>query len=221
MHDTIGSTDERSPNGRVPAKHCATCSRRATPMSAAAPAGACAFVLNRADGTVTIVRTSTKRVLPPIAVGRRAVGRGGDARRTARLREQRSCQYRERARRGAPHDRGDHRRRPRAARTRGDTGWPPRLRRQHRRRFDQRDRHHHQHRHRRSHRRGADAVDARDRAGWTQGLRRERLGEQRHGDRSHDARACRDHRRWARCRWRSPSRRTAGSRSSPTPARIR
>jgi YVTN family beta-propeller protein/autotransporter-associated beta strand protein len=69
MHDTIGSTDDDLQNERVPAKTLREMLAPRTPMSAAATASACGFVLNRADGTVTIVRTSTNRVLPPIAVG--------------------------------------------------------------------------------------------------------------------------------------------------------
>jgi YVTN family beta-propeller protein/autotransporter-associated beta strand protein len=69
MHDTIGSTDDDLQNERVPAKTLREMLAPRMPMSAAATASAGAFVLNRADGTVTIVRTSTNRVLPPIAIG--------------------------------------------------------------------------------------------------------------------------------------------------------
>jgi YVTN family beta-propeller protein len=69
MHEAIGSTDEESQNERIPAKALRDMLAPRTPISSAAPAGACAFVLNRADGTVTMVRTHTKRVLPPIPVG--------------------------------------------------------------------------------------------------------------------------------------------------------
>jgi YVTN family beta-propeller protein len=85
MHDSSDSTnddqgnDQRNDqqndqqndrrNGRVPAKTLREMLAPRMPVSAAATASACAFVLNRADGTVTMVRTSTNRVLPPIAVG--------------------------------------------------------------------------------------------------------------------------------------------------------
>lgn len=68
MHAT-GSTDDDLRNERVPAKTLREMLAPRMPLSAAALASASAFVLNRADGTVTIVRTSTNRVLPPIPVG--------------------------------------------------------------------------------------------------------------------------------------------------------
>ena len=221
MHDTIGSTDDESSERTGTSKNTARHARAANADERGGN-GECVRIRAQSGGRHGDHRPHQHE--PRAAAdrgGRRAVGRGGDARRTAPLREQRSFRLGERARRRAPHNRGHHRRRPRAARARGDTGRPPRLRRQHRRRFHQRDRHHHQHRHRRSHRRGAHALDARDRAGRAQGLRRERLGQQRHGDRSRDRMRVSPPSGSASCRWRSRSRRTAGSRSSPTPARIR
>jgi YVTN family beta-propeller protein/autotransporter-associated beta strand protein len=69
MHDPRDSKDEERRNGRVPAKTLREMLVPRLPMGAAATASACAFVLNRADGTVTMVRTSSNRVLPPIVVG--------------------------------------------------------------------------------------------------------------------------------------------------------
>ena len=146
MHDAIGSTDEesseRTDTGENTARHARAAHRRSARRHRQV---ACAFVLNRADGTVTIVRTSTKRVLPPIPVGEEPWGAAAtpDGRRLyVSNAAADAVSVLDVARRTIV---GDHRRRPLAARTRGDTGRPSRLRRQHRRRFNQRDRHRHQH----------------------------------------------------------------------------
>jgi YVTN family beta-propeller protein/autotransporter-associated beta strand protein len=69
MYQTIGSTDDDLRNERIPAKTLREMLARRLPMSPAATVSACAFVINRADGTITMVRTSTHRVLPPITIG--------------------------------------------------------------------------------------------------------------------------------------------------------
>jgi YVTN family beta-propeller protein len=73
MH-SIGSTDDDLQNERIPAKTLRDMLAPRVSMNAAATASACAFVLNRADGTASIVRTSTNRVLPPIAMGEEPSG---------------------------------------------------------------------------------------------------------------------------------------------------
>ncbi len=74
MYQTIGSTDDDLQNERLPAKTLRDMLAPRQPMTRPTRQVRARSCINRADGTVTIVRTSTNRVLPPIPVGQEPWG---------------------------------------------------------------------------------------------------------------------------------------------------